>query len=232
MRSLPSPVTILTTTSPLSPSPGVGITLSTLTCLSLSPHPLITFNIKLPSATSTALHAHPSKAFCIHLLSATPHAAFLAESFAQLAANGPNQKASPWRKLLGGAEKWAEEDGVPMLGAADAVVSRLRCRAEKVMLVEDHEIWVGKVVGVEDFAGKRVEGRVGLGYADRVFRGVGTRIWPDFGDVGEVGGGRWVELGEEFREMVDERLAERDEREALELDEDIERHGGCRDRRR
>jgi hypothetical protein len=162
----------------------------------------------------------------------------LAESFAQLAANGPNQKTSPWRKLLGGAEKWAEEDGVPMLGAADAVVSRLRCRAEKVMLVEDHEIWVGKVVGVEDFAGKRVEERVGLGYADRVFRGVGQRIWPNFGDFQGDGSGRWEDMEPsgrhwvDLRGMVDERLAERDEREALELDEDIERHGGCRDRRR
>ncbi|KAA8908632.1 flavin reductase like domain-containing protein [Sphaerosporella brunnea] len=200
MRLLPHPVAILTTSSAAS-TPGVGITLSTLTCLSLSPDPLVSFNIKLPSSTSAHLHSHPSRSFCLHLLSASPHAAFLAESFAQLNARR-GEKVDPWTRLLGGVDVW---EAVPMLGGADGVVVRLRCRGEKVVTVADHEIWVGKVFGVEELVERSWgDARVALGYADQRFRGVGSAIWPQFAAV-EVSGGRWVEIGEEFGGVEEER---------------------------
>jgi len=192
MRSLPYPVVILTTTASPSTSSasasttptssGVGITLSTLTCLSLSPHPLISFNIKTPSRTSSAIHTHPSGAFTVHVLSSTPHAAFVADAFAQVSA-APGEKADPWRKLRGTVEVHAST-GVPELGREDGVVARWRCRRHDVLQVEDHEIWVGRVVGMEVLGG---EGEAALGYADRRFRVMGEVVVPEFGREGECG---------------------------------------------
>ncbi|KAI5810817.1 flavin reductase like domain-containing protein [Pyronema omphalodes] len=158
MRSLPYPVIILTTppipsssssspaTTPTPPTPtiGHGITLSSLSCLSLSPYPLITFNIKTPSRTSLSLHA--TGKFTIHILSATPHSAFVAGLFAQLD-TAYAEKMSPWERLRGNVEL---RDGVPVMGRGDAVVSRWDVVKERCVEVQDHEIWVGRVVGVEE----------------------------------------------------------------------------------
>ncbi|KAI9809668.1 MAG: hypothetical protein M1825_000100 [Sarcosagium campestre] len=112
MRHTPHPVAILTTTtltsspssssSPASTATTVhGLTLSSLTPLSLDPNPLFTFNIRLPSSTYDTLmksHSYVSSSstavatkgdsplqphFNIHLLSATPAAAALAKRFSR-----------------------------------------------------------------------------------------------------------------------------------------------------
>ncbi|CCX30545.1 Similar to Uncharacterized protein C1071.11; acc. no. Q9UTQ4 [Pyronema omphalodes CBS 100304] len=185
MRSLPHPVIILTTpplpsssdtTGPAHDPTGHGITLSTLTCLSLAPYPLVSFNIKTPSRTSLSLHN--SGRFCIHVMSSSPHSAHVANIFAQLAASHTT-KQSPWEKLRGKTEV---VDGVPTMGREDGVLSRWSVVTEKYVDVQDHEVWVGRVVGVEELAGE--EGK-GLMYQNRRFRNVGEEVVPEFGGMGE-----------------------------------------------
>lgn len=78
---------------------------------------------------------------------------------------------------------------MPLLGAADGILARLRCDTETVVQVADHELWVGRVLRVERLDGWRdgdvpegldgVEGRegpLGLMYADRRFREVGSVV--------------------------------------------------------
>ncbi|KAF8522070.1 flavin reductase like domain-containing protein [Trichophaea hybrida] len=179
MRALPHPVVILTTAAVVPPtSTGHGITLSTLTCVSLHPHALITFNIKTPSKTSRSMHKHGS--FCIHVLHTTPHSAHIANVFAQLAASH-NRKLSPWTQLRGQIER-DPDTGVPMLGLEDGVISRWRCERYQVVEVEDHEIWVGRVVQIDDLTGGKSEG---LMYQNRRFRRVGDEVVAELTKLGE-----------------------------------------------
>ncbi|KAI5795724.1 flavin reductase like domain-containing protein [Geopyxis carbonaria] len=172
------------------PPPGVGITLSTLTCLSLSPHPLITFNIKTPSRTSAAMHS--THTFTAHILSPSPHSAHLANAFAQLGA-GAAGKRDVWAEIDGGG-RVRDERGVPVLGVQEGVLTRLVCETETVVTVADHEIWVGRVVRVEGVGagGEVQEGVYGLMYANRRFRKVGGEVRAEFGrgeeEDGSVGG--------------------------------------------
>ena len=70
------------------------------------------------------------------------------------------------------AEDW---EGVKMLEMGEGMVARLRCRMEKVMGVQDHEVWVGRVEEVEAGKGEA------LVYVDRMFKGVGGEVLPERG---------------------------------------------------
>ncbi|KAF2459459.1 flavin reductase like domain-containing protein [Lineolata rhizophorae] len=106
MRSLPYPVVIITardpssptTTSP-SPPPSTlhGMTVSSFQTLSLTPHPLVSFNVKLPSHTHAALQA--AGCFRAHLLAATPVGAALARRFVN--AGSASDPARPWLPFAG-----------------------------------------------------------------------------------------------------------------------------------
>ncbi|KAF8242610.1 hypothetical protein K440DRAFT_616702 [Wilcoxina mikolae CBS 423.85] len=197
MRALPHPVVILTTAAVAAPtSTGHGITLSTLTCVSLHPHALITFNIKTPSKTSRSMHKHGS--FCIHVLRTTPHSAHIANVFAQLAASH-DRKLSPWTQLRGQIER-DPDTGVPMLGLEDGVISRWRCERYQVVEVEDHEIWVGRVVQIDDLTGGKGEG---LMYQNRRFRRVGDVVVAELTKPGEE-----VKFGQEEEEEEEKKTKE------------------------
>ena len=176
MRLLPHPVVVVTAAG------GHGLTLSTLTCLSLTPHALITFNVKTPSRTAERMRAAP---FFVHVLAASPHAAYVANAFAQLAA-ADGKKLDPWALLRGTPDVHAPS-GVPRLGRAEGVLVRWRCEQHAVVAVEDHEVWVGRVLEVEDLRepGDR-DGDIGLMYANRRFRNVGDEIVAEFMKLGEA----------------------------------------------
>ena len=212
------------------------MTLSTLTCLSLHPLPLVTFNVQTPSASSRAMHDHGS--FVIHLLRASPHAAHVARAFAgshtettittttttnttintnaatNTAINTSHSK--PW-SLLRGPVELHPATGVPLLSAEDSVLARLACTPHTVVQVQDHEIWVGRVVAIEHLAGGAADGadgadgagEPGLMYQNRRFRRVGAELVAEFMRPGqevrveeEEGGegGQWDE-GEEGEEV-------------------------------
>lgn len=82
MRSLPSSVVVLTATT-LSTTPPVrryrGVTLSSFTTLTLTPDPIVTFNIRSPSRTLDAITK--SRHFLIHILDASLDGVQVADVF-------------------------------------------------------------------------------------------------------------------------------------------------------
>ncbi|TGZ82392.1 hypothetical protein EX30DRAFT_394710 [Ascodesmis nigricans] len=190
MRILSHPVVILTA------PPDRGITLSSLTCLSLHPHPLVSFNIKKPSSCSEAMH--DSGVFAVHIMKSTGHAAHLANIFAQVGmARG--KKRRPWDEVLdlesvatwGDPQRLQNEDsgkGWLVIGKGDGVDTRLWCGKEKVLEVGDHEIWVARVLEVEkvaDLAEGEGAGMASLMYVDRRFHHVGEEVVPEHGSLGQ-----------------------------------------------
>ncbi|KAG2418212.1 hypothetical protein HFD88_001313 [Aspergillus terreus] len=86
MRRVPYPVAIITATDPHDTQPDEahafrGMTVSSLNTVTLSPEPVVSFNVKRPSETLAALQA--SGRFLVHLLAPRPATAALARDFAR-----------------------------------------------------------------------------------------------------------------------------------------------------
>ncbi|KAJ5606258.1 FMN-binding split barrel-related protein [Penicillium lagena] len=84
MRRVPYPVAIITATDPSGPpdtSAFRGMTVSSFNTVTLSPQPVISFNVRRPSETLNALLA--SRRFLVHLLSPGPATATLARDFSK-----------------------------------------------------------------------------------------------------------------------------------------------------
>ncbi|KAF8852766.1 hypothetical protein BDZ45DRAFT_97368 [Acephala macrosclerotiorum] len=71
-----------------------GMTLSSFTTLTLTPYPIIQFNIKAPSRTLDALME--TRHFLVHILEATKAGAKVAAAFTKGNATGPNAAGSPF----------------------------------------------------------------------------------------------------------------------------------------
>ncbi|EFE43597.1 putative oxidoreductase [Trichophyton verrucosum HKI 0517] len=101
MRLVPHPVAIVTSTDPNSPPSSAfrGMTVSSFNTVTLSPKPVISFNVKLPSETYNAIRF--SSRFLVHLLSPTEAMARLALEFSKgyenVARNKDEQQASFFR---------------------------------------------------------------------------------------------------------------------------------------
>ncbi|KAJ5769922.1 FMN-binding split barrel-like protein [Penicillium nucicola] len=84
MRRVPYPVAIITATDPSGPadtSSFRGMTVSSFSTVTLTPHPVISFNVRRPSETLNALLA--SGRFLVHLLAPGPATATLARDFSK-----------------------------------------------------------------------------------------------------------------------------------------------------
>ncbi|KAJ5638001.1 hypothetical protein N7490_007880 [Penicillium lividum] len=84
MRRVPYPVAIITATDPTGPqgaSSFRGMTVSSFNTVTLTPHPVISFNVRRPSETLNALLA--SRRFLVHLLAPGPATATLARDFSK-----------------------------------------------------------------------------------------------------------------------------------------------------
>lgn len=84
MRRVPYPVAIVTSTEPSGPADTTsfrGMTVSSFNTVTLTPHPVISFNVRRPSETLSALLA--SGRFLVHLLSPEPATATLARDFSK-----------------------------------------------------------------------------------------------------------------------------------------------------
>src|SRR2546421_1775470 len=93
MRSVPHSVVVLTSSTVPAPSATTvspeasqdpsqhfrGVTLSSFMILTLTPHPIVTFNIRRPSSTLRAILQ--SRTFLVHMLAATPSGAKVADTF-------------------------------------------------------------------------------------------------------------------------------------------------------
>lgn len=154
-----------------------GLTLSSVTSLSLKPQPLIQFNLQLPSFTSEALHE--TKFFAVHLLMPNAASIKLARTFSKGAIkNEKDSTFSPTRpfehlveKVHYDTYKIKETDLViPLLKNSERV---LICEKRDVFQVGDHEIWVGQV---EDIIANQESSTGGLLYCNRSFHLLGDKI--------------------------------------------------------
>ncbi|CEO60053.1 hypothetical protein PMG11_04696 [Penicillium brasilianum] len=84
MRRVPYPVAIITATDPTGPADTTsfrGMTVSSFNTVTLTPEPVISFNVRRPSETLNALLA--SGRFLVHLLAPSPATATLARDFSK-----------------------------------------------------------------------------------------------------------------------------------------------------
>lgn len=200
MRRVPHPVVVIT--SSLVPHTPVdsedirppsdlesyfrGMTVSSFNTVSLQPQPLISFNVRLPSATYDALVR--SQSFLAHILSSSPDGALIADTFAK-GNNGTSQaferlarnKSSGVKIFAGRQMQWA-----PLL-SGNGVLRVLRCVAlpGKEIVVGDHVVLVGEVVGIVEGQMARgasssgaVDEDLGLIYVDQGYRSTGVTIVP------------------------------------------------------
>lgn len=84
MRRVPYPIAIITATDPTGPFDATsfrGMTVSSFNTVTLTPHPVISFNVRRPSETLNALVA--SRRFLVHLLAPGRTTATLARDFSK-----------------------------------------------------------------------------------------------------------------------------------------------------
>ncbi|VVT55708.1 uncharacterized protein SAPINGB_P004699 [Magnusiomyces paraingens] len=175
MSLLASPACIITTAGPKDsntnsyPHPR-GLTVSSFSSLSIKPRPLVTFNVQLPSHAADSMRPfktndkHTRPIFAINILPATGAAAKSCRAFAGglgrdvnpfthpsisplisfegirspgVTRNGGNEGTSTWR---------SEFLNVPVYKHAKAVIY---CTQHEAFSVQDHEIWVARVLHVE-----------------------------------------------------------------------------------
>ncbi|KAL5359536.1 flavin reductase like domain-containing protein [Aspergillus floccosus] len=123
MRHVPYPVAIITATDPHNTQPDShdfrGMTVSSLNTVTLSPEPVISFNVKRPSETLAALQA--SGRFLVHLLAPHPATAALARDFARgnhnltIVAGGGEFEFVPHVPVVGSGEGPLKPRPLPLL---------------------------------------------------------------------------------------------------------------------
>ncbi|QEU60948.1 hypothetical protein KDRO_D06450 [Kluyveromyces lactis] len=160
-----------------------GVTLSSVTSLSLMPIPLIQFNLQLPSFTSDFLHDFNH--FALHLMKPNEQSIHLARNFSKGAMkNAHNGEIVPTQPFVG-LQEGVEYDTydingtnlrIPLLKNAERVIV---CQGLKTFNVGDHEIWVGKVEDIvnrtsEEGTDDPISG--GLLYCNRNFHTLGDPI--------------------------------------------------------
>ncbi|RFU23962.1 hypothetical protein B7463_g12380, partial [Scytalidium lignicola] len=167
MRSSVHSVVVLTTTTASTSNPiSRGMTVSSFTTLTLTPSPIITFNIRRPSRTLEAIRS--SKHFLIHMLSATESGARVANVFTQGNVDDDGNEKDVFNnenfiiqpdvvKLVGGENIRSEELILPML-VAEGVTKVLRCevlntthdisKTDGLVEVGDHVLVLAKVLDI------------------------------------------------------------------------------------
>lgn len=182
MRTMPHSVVVATATAP-SPDRGTppsykGMTVSSFTTLTLTPQPIITFNIRKPSSTLDAIQG--SGQFLIHILAATKSGASVADAFTK--GNGTNVFRSPTFTVL--KTRRGTGGGIdPPLLAAEGITKVLRCEVlngdqQGLVDVGDHTLVLAKVVSIIE-PGHVAEGgqeRKGLCYFNGQYRDIGDAI--------------------------------------------------------
>lgn len=158
-----------------------GLTISSMTSLSLKPEPLIQFNLQVPSFTSEAIHK--LNYFAVHLLSPCIASINLVTDFSRGLTASTNTKTNmttyiPTKPFASLQEKLdyniidITENGVvlPILTGSEWA---LVCRKKKVFKINDHEIWVGEVKNIltkdNTYTG-------GLLYCSKKFHELGQQI--------------------------------------------------------
>lgn len=126
-----------------------GLTISSMTSLSVDPKPLIQFNIKVPSNTSNNIRKNGL--FAIHFLDPTKSNIDLARHFSR---GIKETTTSPFSTLLENkdymyysGDKIKSESNIilPVLKDTGKI---LICNSKESFKVQDHEIWIGEVLQI------------------------------------------------------------------------------------
>ena len=177
MRKMPHSVVVATTSTGGSGNPQFrGMTVSSFTTLTLTPAPIVTFNIRRPSRTLDAIRE--SRQFLIHILSATDAGAAVAHNFTQGNSGDvfAGQKFAVWN--------CGSKCPLPLL-ASPGVMKVLRCKLREgnpedgLVEVGDHVLVLADVESIIEPPPTKhraaLEDR-GLSYLDRAYREVGEVI--------------------------------------------------------
>jgi len=179
MRGMPHSVVVATSSAPTADQGGGspattqyrGMTVSSFTTLTLTPIPIVTFNIRKPSTTLDAIRA--SGTFFVHILSATVSGARVADAFTK--GNG----AEVWRSGEFTVLRRAKGTMEPPLLAANGITRVLRCKVleepKGLLDVGDHVLVLGKVLGILVPPGSEDRDSA-LCYADREYKQLGDAI--------------------------------------------------------
>lgn len=151
-----------------------GITLSSITSVSLNPDILISFNIQIPSRTSEVLHDRGM--FAINMLDSSPQSVRLCKVFAgQL---GPDVNPFEVESQLFLWNDHGDEDAMDIPTIIDTMAV-LYCEKKRVIRVQDHEIWIAKVSDIKMNNDSRSDKKSHLVYYRRDFHGIGSKIKED-----------------------------------------------------
>ncbi|SMR60690.1 unnamed protein product [Zymoseptoria tritici ST99CH_1A5] len=195
MRSLSHPVVVITSALPAPGDfPGTGeirfrrhrgVTVSSFTTVALSPEPIISFNLKVPSSSWEAIRK--SEKMQIHLLAASPRGAAIAHAFTQ-PYEQPHGAFDAVRKL--GVTVMSKSSATPPWlsdthGDINYVL-KAKTLAEKCVEVGDHVIVVATVTRVQKYPaslrtltnpeGQEPDEFDGLAYASGGYRRRGASI--------------------------------------------------------
>jgi flavin reductase (DIM6/NTAB) family NADH-FMN oxidoreductase RutF len=181
---MPHSVVVATSAAPATDNgtpPGFkGMTVSSFTTLTLTPSPIVTFNIRKPSQTLTAIAT--SCQFLIHILSATESGARVADAFTKGNRPGLDVFHNPAFRVLRRQYSGTAQTLEPPILAAEGITKVLRCELLKengLVEIGDHVLVLGRVVGIIEPATGQAQQDAeqrGLCYLDREYRQVGSII--------------------------------------------------------
>ncbi|KAJ2905824.1 uncharacterized protein MKZ38_004072 [Zalerion maritima] len=163
-----------------------AMTMSSFTSLALSPVPVVTFNVAVPSRTLDAVVS--SQRFNIHILAGDCTGAAVADRFSK--GNLENGLGPAFESDDTCAVSWDGDSEYPPVLDGQGVLYVLRCRllhdrgpavdedqrADALLRVKDHIIVLGEVMEILEGSGRGEEKdeKFGLLYADRMYRFLGN----------------------------------------------------------
>ncbi|KAH3667465.1 hypothetical protein OGAPHI_003114 [Ogataea philodendri] len=146
-----------------------GMTLSSVSSLTINPEPVVQFNLQVPSRTSQTLH--DSGFLALHILPPVQDSVRLARAFSRGTQGAHLTK--PFEELRPDEWRYFAANGIkiPILSLAERV---LICEKHKVFRVYNHELWTCGVKEIVDNASAASSG--GLIYYNRRFHTVGNKL--------------------------------------------------------
>ncbi|OLL21979.1 hypothetical protein NEOLI_001791 [Neolecta irregularis DAH-3] len=165
MRCVPQPAVIITTCCSENHKIRRGITVSSFNTLSMAEHPLVSFNVQLPSRFAELLRQ--SSKFIVNFPRACREHAALAHTFS-IAGFKIEERIGD----LFESAKWSATKFGP-LALTDAL-GRLHCEVVERIPVEDHELIIGRVKSIYDLSEDADEDA--LIYAHRNYCALGEKL--------------------------------------------------------
>ncbi|KAI8099402.1 flavin reductase like domain-containing protein [Halteromyces radiatus] len=163
MRKVPQPVVVVTTAEQNEPSHRRGITVSSFTSLCLHPEPMVSFCVRIPSRASDVLHS--SGSMVVNMLSREQ----VSQSIAFSSPQAEQFKDIPYY-----------DDSATGLPVLMGTLGSMHCNKVQVIKTGDHELWIARVIKVEEGVGgqrgTRQEAQPLL-YYERGYRAVGEEIF-------------------------------------------------------